>query len=532
MKMKRYLFRIIIVGILAISWGGSAAADWKSDVGYTQLKTELGSNLPTGSGVKVTQVEGQYGKPDSSLAEFSGKTITDRSPSQQITGHASTVATLFYGNTSSIVPGIASIDDYDAGYWTDTAFLGHVTSNPLISSSRVANHSWVGSAGTSYNVQILSRLDWVVNRDEYIQVVAMNNGSTNYPLLGSSFNAIAVGLSNGGASHDPYPLATTPTTPYASGARTKPDIVVPQSATSWATPTIASAAALLIAKGHQDGNTLSTDPVNQSTTNRNGDTIYNAERSETVKAALMAGASRTSSNLGTRYSINTTNGLNNILGAGELNILNSYHILAGGEQNSREDKASTNGNINKQGFDYDPQFGGSSSSNRTGTYVFRALTSGSLSSSLVWNLTVAGGASGSFDTTATLNNLGLYLYDVTTSTEVAHFTSTVDNTQNISTTLTAGHDYRLQVKAETPSNFNWDYALAWNSTAELTSPGPAPTYSKEDLNQDTKVDLSDFNILKADFLKLTASLSNSRSDIDQNGQCTVKDAGILMSGWR
>ena len=35
--------------------------------------------------------------------------------------------------------------------------------------------------------------------------------------MGSSFNAIAVGLSNGTAAHGSYPLATTPTTPYASG---------------------------------------------------------------------------------------------------------------------------------------------------------------------------------------------------------------------------------------------------------------------------------------------------------------------------
>ena len=121
--------------------------------------------------------------------------------------------------------------------------------------------------------------------------------AANSPLLGSSFNAIAVGLSNGNAAHGSYPLATTPTTPYASGSRTRPDLVAPASATSYATPMVASAAALLVEAGHQGGTTLSTDPAVKSTTNRNGDTIYNAERSEVVKAALMAGASRTSPNL-------------------------------------------------------------------------------------------------------------------------------------------------------------------------------------------------------------------------------------------
>ncbi len=51
--------------------------------------------------------------------------------------------------------------------------------------------------------------------------------------------------------------------------------------------------------GHQGGNTLSTDPSVTFTTNRNGDIIYNAERSEVVKAALMAGASRTATQLAT-----------------------------------------------------------------------------------------------------------------------------------------------------------------------------------------------------------------------------------------
>lgn len=528
--MKKYLFRIIIVSIIAIGWSGSAFADWKADVGYTALQSELGANLPTGAGVKVTQVESySSGYLPGTNSEFTGKTFTPALTPTNVSGHATTVGQLFYGNSISMTPRITNIKCYDASEWMSAGFLMYPSHPPLVSNSRVANHSWIFNAMD--NISILSRMNWVVARDEFIQATAMNNGSTNYPLLGSSFNAISVGLSNGNSAHGSYPMTTTPTTPYASAARTKPDLVVPQSATSWATPVAASASALLVDAGHRTPS-LSTDPIAQSTANRNGDTIYNAERSETVKAALLAGASRTSPNLGTRYSINTTNGLNNILGAGELNIQNSYHILAGGEQNSKEDKASTNGNISKYGFDYDPQFGGSSSTNRTGTYVFHVQNEGTLSASLVWNLQVAGGPDGSFDTTATLKNLGLYLFDTTTSQEVIHFSSLVDNTQNISTALIPNHDYKIEVKAETPENFLWDYALAWNSTAELTSPGSTPTYSKEDLNQDTKVDLSDFNILKSDFLKLTASLSNSRSDINTDGQCTVKDAGIMMSGWR
>jgi len=63
------------------------------------------------------------------------------------------------------------------------------------------------------------------------------------------------------------------------------------------------------------------------------------------------------------------------------------------------------------------------------------------------------------------------------------------------------------------------------------TPPPPPIYSKADLNQDNLVNLTDFNLLKLDFLKLTAALSNPRSDINGDGQATIRDVGIMMSGW-
>jgi hypothetical protein len=470
---------ILLSGLLVIGWSGSAAADWKLDVGYTALQKELGSNLPTGAGVKVTQLEGAAGKPDPSDAQFAGKTFTVKTSYLTVASHATAVGQYFYGNSSSLAPGITSIDCYDSAYWR-SYFLGEGTSTPLISTSRVANHSYIGSSTSATNIPYLARLDWLVARDEYIQVVAMNNGGGNVPLMGSSFNAIAVGLSSGNSAHGAYPLATTPTTPYASGSRTRPDLVAPASCTSAATPMVASATALLVAEGHKGGNTLSTDPAVKFTTNRNGDTIYNAERSEVVKAALMAGASRTSPNLKNSvtpngYVVNTANGLNNIYGAGQLNISNSYHLIAAGEQNSRQDFVFGAGEIKSVGFDYDPYFGGLNGSNKTGSYVFKALTTGSLAASLVWNLNVKGVIAGGFDTSASLNHLGLYLYDTTSSLELAYATSLVDNTENIwYTSLLANHSYLLQVASLQATDFLWDYGLAWNITATSTH-APLPS---------------------------------------------------------
>jgi hypothetical protein len=481
--MSRYIFRLALALLLVWFWCASAAADYQDDIGYTALQNQLGANLPTGAGVQVTQIEASNGMPDLSDPEFVGKTFALQNSGLSVSGHATTVGQYFYGNSSSIAFGINAIDLYGSAQWMRMGFLRSSIFTPLASSSRVANHSYVGDAGAAGDVQILSRMDWVVNQDEYIQVVAMNNGGGNVPLMGSSFNAIAVGLSNGSAAYGAYPLATSPTTPYASGSRTRPDLVAPASATSWATPMVASAAALLVSEGHMSGNTLSTDPQVQFTKNRNGDSIYNAERSEVVKAALMAGASRTSPNLTNSvtpsgYTVNTANGLNNVYGAGKLNICNSYHIIAGGEQNSREDFPAGLGKISAAGFDYDPSFGGANGSNTTGSYVFKTLSGGSLTASLVWNLKVTGVTANGFDTTARLYNLGLYLYDLTSSSELPYANSLVDNTENIWwNSLIPDHDYMLQVQAEMTSDFLWDYGLAWNITADTThAPLPATVY--------------------------------------------------------
>jgi parallel beta-helix repeat protein len=59
-----------------------------------------------------------------------------------------------------------------------------------------------------------------------------------------------------------------------------------------------------------------------------------------------------------------------------------------------------------------------------------------------------------------------------------------------------------------------------------------PIYANADINQDNSIDSTDLDILKTDFLRLTASLINPRSDINLDGQCTARDLGILMSEWK
>jgi hypothetical protein len=463
--MSLFLRITALLAILVLGGALPAGADtYKDLIGYTGLAAELGSATPTGAGVMVTQAEATSPGsndyfPDINNSEFSGKTITPKTIPYSISGHATGVGQYFYGNSTSIAPGITQIDVYDANDWLGSGFL--VTSTgflPLASSSRVANHSWVGDySDPTINSEVLRRLDWVIDRDEYIQVVAMDNGSTNYPLLGSSFNAIAVGRSDGN-----HAIGSVALDSIYTNQRTRPDLVAPLDYTSDATPVVAAGAALLVQTGHEGGTTLSTDPLVKSTTNRNGDTIYNAERSEVVKAALMAGADRSSIS---GYSAQTANGLDKRYGAGRLNIYNSYHIIAAGEQNSLEDGGS--GNIGRYGFDYDPYFGGLSGSNKTGSYYFHISSgTGTLTVSLVWNLKIDGGSEGSFDGTATLYDLDLYLYEINGASlvELASSTSAVDNTENIYlTNLPGSHDYLLMVAmGDGQADFLWDYGLAWD----------------------------------------------------------------------
>ena len=115
--MNRFLVRIIVAGMLVIGWSGSAPADWKLDIGYTALQTELGAAMPTGAGVKVTQVEASSGKPDPGNAAFAGDTFTLKTSGLTVIGHATSVGQYFYGKGTSIAPGITSIDCYDSANW-------------------------------------------------------------------------------------------------------------------------------------------------------------------------------------------------------------------------------------------------------------------------------------------------------------------------------------------------------------------------------------------------------------------------------
>jgi hypothetical protein len=258
--------------------------------------------------------------------------------------------------------------------------------------------------------------------------------------------------------------------------------VAPGTSISGATPRVSSAVALLIDTAHSVPS-LS----NGSTTNRNGDVIYNGERSEVVKAALLAGADRVSRNTTdddiTDYRVNiadqTDNGLDRRYGAGQLNIYHSHHIIAAGEQDSdQDDHGGGTGQISVYGYDYDPAFGGQTGSNSEASYFFSTgVDEIEFTAALVWNIAIDPGPSSGFGQSAVLYDLDLELYEAvdpgnsSTWISIGESKSTSENTENIWVLLLPGKNYALQVTVGAgQAAFNSDYGLAWQLKAVIDAP--------------------------------------------------------------
>lgn len=473
--INKSLFKIL-VALLSITMV-TANASINDDLGFTDLVTSLGpANVPTAAGVEVMQVEaGENFFPDTSNAGLLGKTIVDLSavPSPSVSGHATGVAIRFYGLNNSMTPAIDDIGVYSANafLFEFLNFNQPTLAAPDVSGRRVGNHSWVGDgfvdgggvpvpAATS---DALRRFDWLIEHDEFIQIAAPDNNSTSdRPLMTTAYNVISVGVTAGTHLVSVSDLDSV----YIPG-RVAIHLVSPQPTASNAAPNGSSAAALLVSAAN--ANPLWSAG---STSNRDGAVVYNAERSETIKAALMAGASRLTLNSTAFGDVTdyravanqTNNGLDWRYGAGQININNSYAIIASGEKASNQDAGA--GPYGYTGFDYDPAFGGSSGSNSIAEYdLGTAAPNQFFAASLVWNLDVTGPSGPSaFNSNASLDNLDLYLVDITggANTIVASSVSTIDNTENIWFETVAGREYRLRV-TRPGANFNWDYAIAWRA---------------------------------------------------------------------
>ena len=425
----------------------------REDIGFTALQNLLGASMPTGAGVSVTQVEalesGSY-RPDSSA--FVGKSFSFLSGgNSSISSHATTVGQFLYG-TSGIASDMgssatsASIAVYDAANWLGSGFLNTGTPSllPIVETRPIQNHSWIGStSNTTLDTEILRRFDYMLARDNVFAAVGVNNGRADSlpALLGQSHNALAVGLSSGDHS-------AGSTTLDGSG-RTKPDIVVPTTATSYATPTVAGAGALL----------LQTARANAS--------LSNASESVVLRSLLLAGASKEEPEFTRPWAHSESAPLDTLYGAGELDLKTSFDILSSGEFAS-----STGSLASERGWDF-----GSAFVADPGVYFFDLTSDAgpiSLTASLVWNSVVSAADTNpdpsvtAYSFSTIVPNLNLRLYSATgfaMGSQIAASLSTVDNLELIYAKDLSSGRYALSVSSDTDSV---NYGLAW--TASVPEP--------------------------------------------------------------
>lgn len=410
-------------------------ADWKDDIGFTKLKSEVGGTLETGAGVVVAMAEayvsGNY-LPNLGNSQFAGKTLTDASGlSSGTSSHANSVAQLFFGNTASISGGVTNVTLYQADDWLDNKLGWKTGPDPVAQPFHIINHSWIGnSTNNGEMVDALMRVDHMIHRDDVLVIAGTSNSGATVPdLLGHGYNAMIVGRSSG--------VHGAGTTTFNGPGRTRPDIVAPGASTSTATPMVSSAAALI----HQA--VAGTDGL----------------RSETMRAILMAGATK---NEFPSWDRTMTRPLDQVYGAGELNVYNSYQIVQGGQFAGVTSEPTFSVGIS--GWDYVASLQPSDT-----LYYNFTVSSGQLLSefsvSLNWNLEVndLDSSTSLFVPEAFLANMSLRLFDSSDTflgSLLDASLSPVDNVEHLYLTGLEAGTYTLAVNTDRAT----DMGIAWRGT--------------------------------------------------------------------
>lgn len=376
--------------------------------------------------------------PNSGLPQFSGTTINNiTNTSSVISGHANNVGYRFFGSNLSLTPDISTVNVRSANDFINNfiKLAGSVSST----TDPVMSHAYIfGSDDDVSEAQVnilLTRFDFFSINSNIINVVGINNGSgTNIgPGWAASYNSITIGRTDGSHARGETP------TGYESPGRQKPDIVANETATSWTTGSISSAAALLRQKALEHSNSDAVHP-------------------DTIKAALLSGATKSEFPNWTQTS---TKPLDPIYGAGEVNIFRSYRII--------ENDESSTGNVNHRGWARNTTKAETSgffgSAAITHTYTFSTPADQiypSLSTTLIWQRPVT--SLGNTYSYGNLANLKLELLNAS-DTVIQTSDSSIDNVEHIwNPTLTPNTTYKLRVSSASTTTTN--FSLAWIVSGE------------------------------------------------------------------
>lgn len=416
---------VLLSTTLALS-NSTTLADWRTDTGWNELQIWAALNnvtLPDTSTVLVGMAEaGTNYMIDVTNSQFSDITNVDNisNTSSGISGHADGVGSLFFGNSSSVAPDVDSVFMYSVdGFVSDIQTPG--TSWPM----NIMSHAYVSTETISANdtTILASSFDETTVSDNLLHIVGANNGtSNNLPQIWSyTYNSITVGKTNGIHS------AGTVKTGYEGAGRQKPELVAPLTTTSTATGATSSLATLLRAHA-----------INHSSSN--------AILPLTIKSCMLAGADKTPF---PSWDNTSTRPIDEVYGAGEIDILNSFRILNSDEQSS--------GNVSSYGWDYFLA-GGRNRFPQSYTFTIPShASSASLSANLSWNRPASIGSY------STLADFSLTLTD---SSGATLFTSdsSVDNLEHIWQPKLAPGNYTLTVNRN--GSTNTPIVLAWRVDTE------------------------------------------------------------------
>jgi len=395
------------------AWAQIATQQDFETIGLPQLL--VADPTLTGSGVTVTQVEsapsplqfevnpGSPGQPDSFFTWRStvGTSGTWPNPVGSESGHAGDVAEDLYGGNTGIAPGIKHVYNYETSDFFPTVILAGAATT-----SSVFNQSFGFGL---HNAEQDLAYDNYIARYRTIVVTGVGDGGPVYSPA-DCFNGIGAAAYGGGSS----------TGPSADG-RCKPDLTAPAVETSFSTPLIAGAAAILVQEAR-----------------RLGINAVAAADSRTVKALLLTGAVKPSG-----WTHSTSVPLDYHYGAGIMNIFNSYEEMIGGRQwptasgltTSLHPPLATGNPITvSRAWDYS---GVTSSATAYGVthYLISVGGSGDLITTLAWNKQ---------QRQKTINRLALFVYGPG-GTLLASSTSAVDNVQHIYLTGLAPGTYEIEV---------------------------------------------------------------------------------------
>jgi Subtilase family len=436
----------------------SIHAQNQNTIGLTLLEATTNLN---GAGVRVGQPEAETDTndfevnpsaipfPASRFTWYSNGLSSTTFPNSLGTesGHADAVGQIFYGPPGTAT-NVAHVDNFEA----DTYFNLYVEPNiglPGSVTDAVVNQSFTFGPETVANQESIdSTYDNFQVKYNTLFVSAANNIGNSVPVCapGTSYNCISVGA---------YPNASS-VGPTIDNGRCKPDITAPAGETSFSTPLVAGAAALLIQAGRRgDG----------------GSDTNSASDMRTIKALLLDGAVKTAA-----WTNFPPSPLDYTNGAGMLNVFNSYKQLVGGKHGWNFSTNFPMGSVHPpvvttasvpvlSGWDFNTN--NSSSTNDAVNHYFFNVTNGvsgsvfTLTSTLVWNR---------HESKTAINNLALYLYNAANSNLVAASTSVVDNVQQVFVRQLPQGRYDLQVWKAGGSGIvstNESYALAWEIVSEF-----------------------------------------------------------------